>query len=261
MLPAKKLFFWIVLLNVADEYLTVFATTREISFFKNANPAQETNSADPSEVTNVTSTFVCGSQCLAAFPSCTSYLHNSSTGLCIQASGPTSLVPQLHSGLGDLYVSCDTENGFYMHRYGDAVACVAVFFNPRRNFTLASSHCVQLGGYLPIIKTWEKLQLVTLAMENQSFWVGLDDMVEEGVYVWRDDGQVAFRSNATYTAAQMAKLEMDGLWDHPREPNNFADNEDCIQVKYSNTHSAFRLNDYKCYSRSRYACEMKIRFT
>ena len=239
------------------------ATTREIFFVRNINPTQNPDSQD-SHVTppaRILSGFMCGVRCLDNFPACTTYLHNSSTGLCVQAAKPATLVPQLESGLGDLYVTCDTSGGFTMYRYGSEIACIAVIKSSKVNFTLASSHCEQMGANLVSVKTLDKLQmLIEILGDSTNFWVGLDDMVEEGTYVWREDGQVAFKINATYSSRQMAEVAMNGLWDHPREPNNYADNEDCIQLKQSTTHGELRLNDYKCFTRSKFICEERIRF-
>ena len=240
----------------------VCATIRARSFYRNSNPVRVSDSAgDHLNATDTSRSIRCAVKCLTAFPNCTSYLHNSSTGVCVQALSPDSLVSQLLNGNGDLYVSCDTQNGYHMHRYGSATACLAVIMSSRANFTVASSYCEQIGGYLASVKTWDKLQLLTTAMgNNNSFWVGLDDMDEEGTFVWREDGEVAFKANATFTAAEMAESVMGGLWDHPREPNNYAGNEDCIQVKYSETSNSLKLNDYKCHTRNKYICEKTVRF-
>ena len=207
------------------------------------------------------SQFTCGVQCLDAFPACTSYLHNSSTGLCVQAAKPNTLVGQLESGLGDLYVTCDTDRGYQMHRYGSAAACISIVMSPRVNFTLASAECEQRGGYLASVKTLDKLQLLNAAVAGEdNFWVGMDDMTEEGTFVWKEDGEVGLQENATYSAREMAEIMMYGFWDHSREPNNYNDQEDCIQMKVSSTWGELRLNDFKCWSRSKYICEMQIQF-
>ncbi|RUS81657.1 hypothetical protein EGW08_010574 [Elysia chlorotica] len=239
------------------------ALTREISFVKNINPQAQSHDPANSHVTGerVLSKFMCGAQCLAAFPACTSYLHNASTGLCVPAPEPTSLVTQMESGLGDLYVTCDTPGGFSMYRHGSAAACIAVIKSPKVNFTLAASYCEQMGGYLASVKTLDKLKMFNeLLGDASNFWVGMDDMVEEGRYVWLEDGTEAFRENATYSSRQMAEIAMNGLWDHPREPNNFENDEHCIQLKQSTTHGELRLNDYKCYTNSKFICEERTRF-
>ncbi|GFS09101.1 C-type lectin [Elysia marginata] len=247
--------------NGAGSRPRVCATIRTKSFFRNTN-----FDSDREMMRSVTSPhrftqIRCALRCLQAWSNCTSYLHNSTTGLCTLAPSPESLVSQLAGGDGDLYVTCDAENGYHMHRYGSATACIAVIMSARANFTDASFHCELLGGYLASVRTWDKLQLLSTAMGgNHSFWVGLDDMEEEDTYVWKEDGKVALKANETFTAAEMAEVWMNSLWDHPREPNNFGGNEDCIQVKYSTSINELRLNDFRCDTKNKFICEMPVMF-
>ena len=231
--------------------------TRTMSFYRNVNPASSSVFLLPAS----SSPLACAVRCLSAFPNCSSYIYNSTTGHCVQAISPDLLAPQMDSGQGDLYVTCDAEKGYRLHRYGSAAACIAVVHSPRGNFTEASEHCEDMGGYLASVRTWDKLQLLTTAMGgNTTFWVGLDDIDEEGTYVWKNDGAVAFSGNANVTAAEMAEATMYGLWDHPREPNDFNGNEDCVQVKYSATLNDLRLNDFRCSTNSKFICEMQVQF-
>ncbi|GFR93231.1 C-type lectin-related protein 4 [Elysia marginata] len=257
------LYIWIfALVHTGPDLLVQAAMTREITFVRNINPVQDPASptgASPTP-TNL-SQFMCGVQCLAAFPACTSYLHNSSTGLCVQSAKPGPLVSQLESGLGDLYVTCDTPGGYTMYRHGSAAACISVVKSPKVNFTLASSHCEGMGGYLASVKTLDKLHLLNNVLgSSNNFWVGMDDMAVEGTYVWKEDGSVGLQINATYSAREMAEIAMNGMWDHPREPNNYLNDEHCVQLKLSSTHNEHRLNDYKCYTRSKFLCEERIQF-
>ncbi|RUS78165.1 hypothetical protein EGW08_014074 [Elysia chlorotica] len=273
-LEAMTVIFWAVFLLVAGQSGKVDATIRTRAFYRNSNPDQvaedivgdpliptsSSSTSSPSPSSRSTSRSIrCAMECLEAFPNCTSFLLNSTTGQCIQASSPQPLVPELKAGHGDLYVSCDTQNGYQMYTFGSAAACLAAMETTRENYTDASWRCEELGGYLASVRSWDKLQLLSAAMGgNHSFWVGLDDMDEEGTFVWKEDGQVAFKANATSTAADMADVLMGGLWDHPREPNNFGGNEDCTQIKYSEYFKEMRLNDYKCFNKNKFVCEMPV---
>lgn len=229
------------------------------SFFRNVNPVHANTSSEASKRNHPYMN--CAARCVGALANCTSYLHNTSTGLCLLAPSPDRLVPRLASGHGDLYVSCDAEKGYLMHRYGSATSCLNLVRDARENYTEAVSRCEQLAGSLVSVKSQDKLYLLTSVMgSNSSFWVGLDDMEEEGTYVWREDGQVAFTANNTSEAAAIAELTMNGLWDHPREPNDFGGNEDCVQLKYSISFNALRLNDFRCNTNNRFVCEMPVRF-
>lgn len=257
------LFFWsFILIKTGSDVLVSAVTTREITFVKNANPAVVPDSVMLSVLPPKNmSQFACAVNCLATFPSCTSYLHNSSTGMCIQSNKVANLLASFESGMGDLYVTCDANGGFSMHHHGTAAACISVVTSPKVNYTVASEYCEQMGGYLASVKTLDKLQLIITALAgSNNFWVGMDDMDEEGTYVWKEDGQVGLKVNATFTAREMAEIEMNGLWDHPNEPNNYLDDEHCIQLKYSNTYLEHRLNDYKCYTRSKFICEERVQF-
>ena len=55
----------------------------------------------------------------------------------------------------------------------------------------ATSVCNFLGGYLASVKTAEKLALVATLAGSEMMWVGLDETVSVGQYVWQEDGSTA----------------------------------------------------------------------
>ncbi|KAK3795712.1 hypothetical protein RRG08_018261 [Elysia crispata] len=52
-----------------------------------------------------------------------------------------------------------------------------------RTFENATSLCDSLGGHLVSVKTLQTLATIVDLAEGDSFWVGLDDLLEEGRYV------------------------------------------------------------------------------
>ena len=100
--------------------------------------------------------------------------------------------------------------------------------------------CRSLGGFLATVKTTQKLQMVIELSGSTNAWVGMDDLAEEGVYLWQEDNQ---------TLTEKVRLEV-FVTDNP---NNFRGNEDCVE--YRSDKSA--LNDSKCGSLYPALCESR----
>ena len=68
-------------------------------------------------------------------------------------------------------------------------------------------------------------------MPNVAVWIGLDDIVTEGDYMWTDGSPLAYTN-----------------WRN-NEPNNFGGNEDCVEFRMGlgwNDHSCDRLFTSVC---------------
>ncbi|KAI8767870.1 CD209 antigen protein 2 [Biomphalaria glabrata] len=75
------------------------------------------------------------------------------------------------------------------------------------------------------------------------FWVGLDDILEEGVYRWADDDSLSI-DNAVNSSWP---------WFAINQPDNLG-NEDCIE--YSK--SIYPVNDISCSLLFRFICELEL---
>lgn len=97
----------------------------------------------------------------------------------------------------------------------------------RRTRPEADARCQEQGATPVTLSTpAEAVWLAQVAMSiwPQRYWLGLDDLEEEGVFRWRDGAELNYQS-----------LWADG------EPNDYDDREDCVQMTESG-----RWNDIPC---------------
>ncbi|GFR96899.1 lectin C-type domain-containing protein [Elysia marginata] len=121
------------------------------------------------------------------------------------------------------------------------IACLRHFHINRKNYVDARSHCNSLNSYLVPVKTTEKLEVLKTLVTSPDTWIGLDDLVTEGRYVWVADGD-------TLTPQQIADSFYAG------EPNNGAGIEHCVAYR-----TAFQLfNDAGCDNDYGYVCEKTV---
>ncbi|GFR76756.1 C-type lectin-related protein 4 [Elysia marginata] len=120
------------------------------------------------------------------------------------------------------------------------VACV-LKIAPPTNYTIATSQCHSLGGYLASVKTPEKLAMVANFANGADLWVGIDDRVVEGRFIWQEDSSVLTDAvkNAVFA---------------PGQPNNAEGREDCIHYMASRD----ALNDQHCWDTAYALCEIPL---
>lgn len=102
----------------------------------------------------------------------------------------------------------------------------------------AETDCVGWGGHLASIGSQAEDQwlfMVINQLSNEKWWVGMNDISQEGIWVWSDASAV------TYTN-----------W-HPGEPND-SGNEDCMQLNRFYPQSTW--NDEPCAQPLRFVCEL-----
>lgn len=91
---------------------------------------------------------------------------------------------------------------------------LAYCFSPR-SYAAAEADCVDQGGHLVSIHDQAELDEVVagaFAVQGNSWWIGLDDLADEGSFVWTDGSPVDFESWA------------------PGEPNDYDQVEDCGHI-------------------------------
>ncbi|GFO03632.1 C-type lectin-related protein 4 [Plakobranchus ocellatus] len=102
----------------------------------------------------------------------------------------------------------------------------------------ASTECKALGGYLASVRTAEKLEVARAFAKGSSVWVGLDDLVAEGVYIWQEND------------ARLTATELDAVFgQYP--PDNGAGGQHC--GRYSAATNT--LDDYFCTEVQKALCE------
>jgi len=123
--------------------------------------------------------------------------------------------------------------------------------NFRANFHEAQEQCQSYGGRLYEPKSLEHNKLVWNFLKSRKdiswHWIGINDIAREGLYVYATSGEpIAFQH-----------------WGSDRvfgqQPDNYDDNEDCVQY-VSSTYSFWQgpsdaWADYDCMGNARFICE------
>ncbi|XP_055869541.1 collectin-11-like [Biomphalaria glabrata] len=94
-----------------------------------------------------------------------------------------------------------------------------------------------MGSTLMSVKYLEKLDILKTYVTS-SVYVGLDDTVKEGTFIWHDDGTVLNRE-------LMLQIFNSG------EPNNSNGKEDCVNYDIGSK----LFNDIDCSELRNYVCE------
>ncbi|XP_019637235.1 PREDICTED: uncharacterized protein LOC109479686 [Branchiostoma belcheri] len=109
------------------------------------------------------------------------------------------------------------------------------FSTDKMAFKAAKDACQRDGGMLATIDAQDTNDLVVKEMRagGDSYWIGLNDVREEGSFVWSDEA----KSPAVYTN-----------W-HPDQPDN-GGGEDCVEMTKNQD-----WNDLPCSSKLNFICE------
>ncbi|GFR91534.1 LOW QUALITY PROTEIN: C-type lectin-related protein 4 [Elysia marginata] len=198
--------------------------------------------------TDIPDVLTCAYFTLKTFPVSQGFLFNAASGRCCPlawlegASAPGALTVQPSEGI--LYLTPDfCNNGFQIMEIGTTgeLACLRYFDNDPKNYEDARTHCSSLGAYLVSVKTFKKLELIRSFVTEADSWVGLDDIITEGVFVWAIGGD-------TLTNQQINALFDSG------EPNDKGGNEHCVEYKIDDQ----LLNDVACGFLYDYICEKPL---
>ncbi|KAK0049916.1 CD209 antigen-like protein 2, partial [Biomphalaria pfeifferi] len=140
--------------------------------------------------------------------------------------------------LGTLYYvtgsPCDNFGFHFTLRRNNTVSSCLWISTFDANYTTAKGYC-QVLGHLYTMKVPEKVYNWMDALKYNAineFWVGLDDILEEGVYRWADDDSLLI-DNAVNSSWP---------WFAINQPDNLG-NEDCIE--YSK--SIYPFHDIACF--------------
>nr|KAI8749818.1 CD209 antigen-like protein 2 [Biomphalaria glabrata] len=189
------------------------------------------------------STFLsCARRCMKYVTTCSSFLYNQTINTCIPGSWLVRSEMSVTSTLATLYYKpgafCESRLvNFTIKSYGDVSACMWLS-NSSANYDTARKYCLNLGSHLYTIRIPNKLFILLDVVHtlNVDYWVGLNDIAEEGVFRWEDDNSLWKKDWTLFASGQ---------------PDNLG-NEDCVQ--YSPTF--YPINDRPCSYLSRFICEM-----
>ncbi|CAL1546569.1 unnamed protein product, partial [Lymnaea stagnalis] len=139
----------------------------------------------------------CAVSCLRQAPSCQSFLYDVDTNHCALGSGiKPSAIPQVpESGL--LYypfrsLCVHGTEKFTLFTNGNTGSCLWLS-KATRNYTDSRAACQAFGAEIYTAKNPEKVQIMLAAQKVfgvDEAWIGLDDIQEEGVFRWVDDGSI-----------------------------------------------------------------------
>lgn len=82
---------------------------------------------------------------------------------------------------------------------------------------VAAAVCRNHGGKLASIHCAAENEFFTSAFAGAEFWIGANDKIDEGTFVWEDKSDFSYKN-----------------W-NSGEPNNYGWGEDCVSVKNSGT--------------------------
>ncbi|XP_069566819.1 macrophage mannose receptor 1-like, partial [Brachyistius frenatus] len=100
----------------------------------------------------------------------------------------------------------------------------------------AEAHCTSEQGHLVSFHSPEELSFLTSHMPREA-WVGLNDISVENQFVYSDGTPANFLPWA------------------PNQPDNWQNNEDCVQLRGMNHHEPGKINDDFCTSTKGYICQ------
>ncbi|XP_071751059.2 uncharacterized protein LOC139908314 [Centroberyx gerrardi] len=118
--------------------------------------------------------------------------------------------------------------------YGDF--CYHFETETTKNWQDAESFCVNQQGHLVSFHSQEELSFLTAHMPGEA-WAGLNDINMENQFVYTDG-----------SAADLLPWA-------PNQPDNWQDNEDCVQIRGMNHHEPGKLNDDFCTSTKEFICK------
>jgi len=74
-------------------------------------------------------------------------------------------------------------------------SCIVLFTTPR-TFAAATAACIQFGSTLAILTTPERDAVAKLLVGTRNVYIGLSDLIQEGVFVWVDGTPLGFSNFA-----------------------------------------------------------------
>ncbi|KAI8785224.1 CD209 antigen [Biomphalaria glabrata] len=136
-------------------------------------------------------------------------------------------------------VACRKNPGFEQVFYESARMCL-FWSSDTKTFADAKADCKARGARLGVFKGADKMALLTSQFNiwSRDIWIGLDDIQNEGTFVWHD-GTV------------LDKKDYYPLYFDIKNPNDYENNQDCVQL----WNESSKMDDDMCYVAKHYVCE------
>ena len=104
-----------------------------------------------------------------------------------------------------------------------------------KSWTDAQQHCINVGGHLMEVKAHEEFEkALQFRNELDDFWLGGNDIQDEGVWIWDSNDEMMNRNR---------------FWEND-QPNNLEADQHCLQM-YSGG-----FNDRSCTILKSFVCEI-----
>uniref|UniRef100_A0A8C9V7M3 C-type lectin domain-containing protein n=1 Tax=Scleropages formosus TaxID=113540 RepID=A0A8C9V7M3_SCLFO len=107
----------------------------------------------------------------------------------------------------------------------------------KKNWDDSRQYCKERGADLVIINSKEEQAFIDHF--QSPFWIGLSDKEREGTWKWVD-GTIMPQYEGTWCFGQ---------------PDNFEQDEDCVQTRLTELDPSMRWNDLSCDSALQWVCE------
>ncbi|KAK0063425.1 alpha-N-acetylgalactosamine-specific lectin [Biomphalaria pfeifferi] len=127
-----------------------------------------------------------------------------------------------------------------------SVSAYAGYFTKPLTYTEAQATCQSMHSHLFVVKSVIKYFLfLNITTKEYSDWIGLDDIANEGRFVWADDGQEIDVNMKSY------------LFVSPQPDGQR--NENCVyKTSIHDSVKALTFNDANCSLTLSYVCEVDI---
>ncbi|GFN86265.1 C-type lectin-related protein 2 [Plakobranchus ocellatus] len=200
--------------------------------------------------TGVSSSLTCALKLMGNCPLSRGFLYQSVSEQCTpvlwlyQGSGGTPVpAGTVHAHSTEMFLRDELnefcKTGFEAVEYGSEGQFSCLLEMPfETTYQNATAECNKLGGYLASVKTVDKLEVVKAIANNTDMWIGLDDIVVEGDFIWQEDG------------TQLTSAELNAIFGW-NVPNNDWGGQHCGRY----WESSETLDDYFCYHLLKALCE------
>nr|XP_039265889.1 C-type lectin domain family 4 member M-like [Styela clava] len=158
-----------------------------------------------------------------------------------QLSETTATSPQMGTTHAEMTTEKSTTDDLKTWNKSSSNYYYKLFRDPV-NYTTAKANCQKLGADLASVGVRNAavrskiLQMVKSGEKDT--WVALDDINEEGRFVWAD-GVISIEENTYWNDGQ---------------PDDYEDNEDCSEFS---GYQSWKLNDARCSDHQYYICEKR----
>ncbi|GFS06309.1 C-type lectin domain family 4 member E [Elysia marginata] len=233
------------------------ASLQTSAFFSSTAAGQECHTEQIGEPWTSASHVTCAVECIVHHPdTCQSIVYNAHTKACTPGAVAfrplqfiTTSIPST-SSTDTIYFAkqpvppCDTSTGrFHLYETCGLSLCLHVS-SSQAYYSEAKRKCERMGSSLIMTNTMARLSMfwyITRDLAKLYIWVGLDDIDQEGKFVWANGEPLSGHQNGY-------------IW-LSGQPNDYEPGQDCVQLQHTDVNIRKGLNDVQCYQLKDFICE------